>query len=149
MVLSGSWKLCDDGVLRPVILGKVRAGDGSQIKAWFLADTGADRTVFSEDILRELNVQPVGDAPQLGRVGGQAASVAIHTDIVMEREDGTSVTFKGRFAAFTDPTALDMSVLGREITNLFALIIDRPGNIVCLVGGGHCYQIIPGQPSSS
>lgn len=148
MIIEGSWKVCDDGVLRPVILGEVRASDGSWVEAWFLADTGADRTVLSADVLRKLNVQTVGST-HVGGVGGQAASVAIDTEIQMRREDRTWVLFKGRFLAVTDPTALDMSVLGREITNLFALITDRPGDVVCLLGGEHRYQIVRSQPPTT
>ena len=144
MRIDGSWKLCEDGVLRPVFLAQVRAGDGSQVKVTFLADTGADRTVFSEDALRELNLQPTGGTLQLEGVGGQAASVVIDTVIEMERDDGVPVHFNGRFAAVTTPGMLDMSVLGREITNLFAVIVDRPGDVVCLLGAGHHYQVVPG-----
>jgi hypothetical protein len=50
--------------------------------------------------------------------------------------------FRGEFAALADPDALDMSVLGRDITGLFAVIVDRPGNTVCLVGQQHRYSII-------
>lgn len=46
------------------------------------------------------------------------------------------------FTAVTDPTALDLCVLGRDILDLFALIIDRPGNIVCLLSQRHRYEII-------
>ena len=31
--------------------------------------------------------------------------------------------FRGQFAGFTDPAALDMSVLGRDILNIFALVV--------------------------
>lgn len=34
-----------------------------------------------------------------------------------------------------------MSVLGRDITNLFALIIDRPQDIVCMIAHLHRYSI--------
>jgi hypothetical protein len=34
-----------------------------------------------------------------------------------------------------------MSILGRDITNQFALIIDRPRDLVCLLGPGHRYSI--------
>ncbi len=34
-----------------------------------------------------------------------------------------------------------MSVLGRDITDLFAAIVDRPGNVVCLLGQNHRYKI--------
>jgi hypothetical protein len=36
-----------------------------------------------------------------------------------------------------------MSVLGRDISNLFALIVDRPRDLVCLLGSGHHYSITP------
>ena len=58
----------------------------------------------------------------------------------MRRADGVTIHFRGRFAAWVDPTALDMSVLGRDITNLLALVIDRPGNSVCLLSWGEVYQ---------
>ncbi|MGH9553321.1 MAG: hypothetical protein ACRD3W_28325 [Terriglobales bacterium] len=35
---------------------------------------------------------------------------------------------------------LDMSVLGRDITNLLALVIDHPGDAVCLLYPGEIYQ---------
>jgi hypothetical protein len=34
-----------------------------------------------------------------------------------------------------------MSVLGRDILNLFAVIVDRPSDRICLVGGNHRYVI--------
>jgi len=37
--------------------------------------------------------------------------------------------------------AEDMSLLGRDITDLFAAIVDRPGNFVCLLGQNHRYKI--------
>jgi hypothetical protein len=49
--------------------------------------------------------------------------------------------FRGSFAAFTALESLDMSVLGRDITNLFAVIVDRPRNLVCLLGQRHRYTI--------
>jgi hypothetical protein len=148
MRIDGSWKLCDDGVLRLVFRAHVRTGDGSRMEVPFLADTGADRTVFSEAVFRALNLPPIGQPIQLEGVGGASASVAIDTDIEMQREDGTMVRFKGRFAAVTAPGMLDMSVLGREITNLFAVIVDRPGDVVCLLGAGHHYQVVSGAPTA-
>jgi hypothetical protein len=34
-----------------------------------------------------------------------------------------------------------MCVLGRDIMNLFAVIVDRPGDLVCMIGRGHRYTI--------
>lgn len=108
----------------------------------FLLDSGADRTVFSADILHKLGIQPNEASQDLQGVGGRAASVVLATSIRMIRETGDPVIFTGEFAAFTDPKALDMSVLGRDLTNLFAVIVVRPQDIVCLLGAKHRYSIV-------
>jgi hypothetical protein len=49
--------------------------------------------------------------------------------------------FRWQYAAVTELEALDISVLGRDITGLFAVIVDRPHDVVCLVGHQHRYTI--------
>ena len=142
MRIDGSWRLCDDGVIRPIFLGEVQAGGGSWVQATFLADPGADRTVFSADILRELGLPTEATDDQLEGVGGKVATVLVATPIRLTSAAGVTVLFKGIFAAVTDPAALDMSVLGRDISNLFALVVDRPQDVVCLLGQGHRYVIV-------
>jgi hypothetical protein len=34
-----------------------------------------------------------------------------------------------------------VSVLGRDVTGRFAVIVDRPGSVVCLLGQRHGYRI--------
>jgi hypothetical protein len=142
MRFDGSWRVCDDGVVRPVLRAEARAADGDWVQISFLVDRGADRTVLSADVLRELDAQPTGIIQNLEGVGGTVESVIIATEIRPLRENGTNVSFDGQFAAFTDPTALDMSVLGRDITNLFAVIVDRPQGVVCLLGQRHRYVLV-------
>ena len=142
MRIDGKWLLCDDGVLRPVIQAEARNAQGAWTEFRMLLDVGADRTVLSADVLRELGCQAFGATQQLEGVGGKAESVIIATQIRLSRENRTPVDFTGRFAAFTDPAALDMSVLGRDITNFFAAIIDRPQDVVCLLGGNHAYVVV-------
>jgi hypothetical protein len=144
MRIEGAWRLCDDQVVRPVIRGEVLAGDGSWAQVPFLADTAADRTVFSADVLGTLNLNPLAGADHLEGVGGRAASVLVETQLRLWRDDGGTVLIKGQFAAVTEAASLDMSVLGRDVTNLFALIVDRPQDLVCLLGQGHRYRIEPG-----
>jgi hypothetical protein len=48
----------------------------------------------------------------------------IETRIRLTRENSGKVMFRGQYAAITTVEALDMSVLGRDVTNLFAVIID-------------------------
>ena len=143
MRINGEWYLCDDGVVRPVIRGEVLAGDGSWVRVPFLVDTGADRTVFSAAILALLHLPPVATRDHLGGLGGLAAAVMVETHIRLTREEDSKVVLRGHYAAVTELEALDMSVLGRDITRLFALIVDWQGNVVCLLGQRHRYTITP------
>ena len=125
MRISGLWYLCDDGMVRPVIRGEIEAADGSWVYAPFLVDTGADRTVFSAEISNALRLRAVESSDRLSGVGGVADSVVVETAIRFTHDEANKAIFRSRFAAFIHPEALDMSVLGRDILNLFALIVDR------------------------
>jgi predicted aspartyl protease len=142
MQILGEWYECDDGIERPVIRGRTLAADGSWIPTPFLVDTGADRTVLSSEILSALALPPVPTQERIGGVGGLVNSVVVDTAIQLFRESDGEVTFRAQFTAVTDPETLDMSVLGRDITSLFAVIVDRPGNVVCLVGQRHRYVVV-------
>jgi predicted aspartyl protease len=141
MLIAGTWHLCPDGIVRPVFRGGVCAADSSWVPVPFLADTGADCTVLSANVFQALRLPPLTAPHQVGGVGGVVASVAVDAQIRFFREDGTAVVFRGQYTALTSPDALDMSVLGRDVTNLFALIVDRPRDIVCLLGQRHRYTI--------
>lgn len=141
MRIDGEWLLCDDGILRPVIRGEILASDGTWQRAEFLLDTGADRTVFSAPVLGSLGLQPGETQARLGGVGGEVNSVQIETRLRLTREGAGKVVFRGQYAAVTELQALDMSVLGRDITSMFAVIVDRPGNVVSLLGQRHYYSI--------
>jgi hypothetical protein len=142
MLISGTWHVCDDGIIRPVIRAEIQAHDGSWVKAPLLLDTGADRTVFSTDILTALRLQPVVAETRLGGVGGVASAIIVETRIRLTHENNGKVMLRGQYAATTEAAALDMSVLGRDVTNLFALIVDWPQRLVCLLGQRHQYTII-------
>jgi hypothetical protein len=142
MLISGTWHLCDDGIVRPVIRGEIQGAGGSWVEASFLVDTAADRTVFCADILAALQLAPLVTQEQLSGVGGAAVSVLVDTQIVLPNESAGRVVLRGQYAAFTELEALDMCVLGRDLTNLFAVIVDRPQDIVCLLGQRHRYRIV-------
>jgi predicted aspartyl protease len=141
MRIDGRWLLCDDGFVRPVIRGEVLTNDGSWQAVEFLVDTGADRTVLSALILERLGLQSSVTQDRLGGVGGIANSVVIETQIRFSRETGSKVLFRGQYAAVTELDTLDMSVLGRDIISLFALIVDQPAAVLCLLGQQHQYAI--------
>lgn len=142
MRINGAWHPCDDGVLRPVIQGEALAANGDWVQVPFLVDTGADKTVFSADIAQVLGLDSHGVSELLGGVGGQAESVIVRTSLRLFQDNGGDVVFKGQFHTFTDPGLLDMSVLGRNLLDVFAIIIDRPGNCVCMLSQRHHYLIV-------
>jgi len=144
MRIDGEWYECDDGVVRPVIRGEVMDAGGAWVAAEFLVDSGADRTVFSAALLSILRLQTAVPADRLGGVGGTVDSVAVSTQIRLTRDGQGKVLFRGEFAAVTALEALDMSVLGRDITDMFAVVVDHPGNAVCLVSQPHRYEITQG-----
>jgi hypothetical protein len=114
-------------------------------------DVGADRTVLTAGILAIFALPQLPGPHLLGGVGGAARTVAVATHLRLPLSGGISIKFQGSFAGFTEAEVLDMCVLGRDITNLFAVIIDRPGDAVCMMGHGHRYTIttVKRRPSAS
>lgn len=130
-----------DGIGRPVIWAQILTRHSTWIAAPFLVDTGADRTVFSAGVLATLHLSPLVSQERLGGVGGIVSSIIVDTQVRLPQEAGGPITVRGQYAAVTAPDALDMSVLGRDITGLFAVIVDQPGQVVCLLGQRHRYRI--------
>ena len=141
MRIDGEWLLFDDGIARPVIRGEILTGGGFWQPAEFLVDTGADRTVFSAATLAQLGLHPLAPQERIAGVGGVADAVVVETQLRLTRETASTVVFRGQFAAVTEIEALDVGVLGRDITGLFAVIVDRPRDVVCLLGQWHRYTI--------
>ena len=142
MLISGSWHRCDDEVYRPVIVAEVETHDGAWIKTPFLIDTGADRTVLSADIVTALNLPSTVAQDQLGGIGGVVHTILVETRLRLSRETGGKVMLRGQYAAVMAAEMLDMSVFGRDITNLFATIVDWPQQSVVLIGQRHRYTIV-------
>ncbi len=141
MRIDGEWLECDDGFVRPVIRGQVLNAHGNWEPVLLLVDTGADCTVLSAAILDVLGFEAGTTRERIGGIGGVTQSVEVATKIRLPRENGGVVVFRGRFAAFTQVEALEISVLGRDIMQMFAVIVDRPGSVVALVGQQHRYSI--------
>lgn len=142
MQVLGEWLECDDGIVRPVVCGEVLRRDGGWEPEIFLLDTGADRTVFCATLAGALTMPSLGTT-ELGGMGGVVRSMSIRTQIRLTKDDGLPIALHGEYAALSDVDTLDMSVLGRDVTDLFAVIVDRTGRRVALIGQGHTYQIIP------
>jgi hypothetical protein len=141
MRIDGEWYVGDDGVARPVIRGEVLATNDTWVRAPFLLDTGADRTVLSAAMFRLLGLPRSATGERIGGLGGVVPSAGVETRIRLTRDGGNKILFRGHFPAVTELEALDMCILGRDITGRFAVIVDQPGNTVSLVGQRHLYRI--------
>lgn len=143
MRVNGEWLLCDDGVIRPTVPGKVLLADGRLLDLPFLLDGGADRTVFNARFLHLLQALEVieFEASNLSGVGGQVNTISIETAISFIRDDGRAVTVRGTFRVFTEDESADLSVLGRDVTNNFSVIYDYPKQTVALLAPPHFYEI--------
>jgi predicted aspartyl protease len=137
----GFWLLCDDGIVRPILDGTVKKADGTSLPVRFLIDSGADCTVFSAEIHAKLGLTSLEGGNNLAGVGGRVQSTVVEARVRFLDTEGNGIQFVGRYAAILDPEALDMSVLGRDILNLFAVILDRPREAVYLLGQGSGYSL--------
>ncbi len=141
MRFDGEWLECDDGIVRPVIRAEMLAGTGAWRAVELLVDTGADRTVISANVLATLNLETAQPQDRIGGVGGLVDSVNVQTQIRLTRDDRQKAVFRGNYAACTQHEALDMSVLGRDVLEMFAVIVDRRAEMVAIIGGQHRYSI--------
>lgn len=87
MRINGAWHAGDDGVVRPVMLGKIWAANDFWLHVPFLLDIGADRTVLSAGVLAMLGYQPIEVHERLCGLGGVADAVAVETRIKLICED--------------------------------------------------------------
>jgi hypothetical protein len=143
MNVNGEWLVCEDGVIRPIVLGLVKAASGQMIEVTFLLDAGADRTVFSRGFLRSLVPLQSSETGQiqLAGVGGRVDSITVDTVIGFTRDDGRTVTVRGSYAVFTEGESAELSVLGRDVTNNFSVIYDYLNRAVALLARPHYYEI--------
>ena len=65
----------------------------------------------------------------------------VKTVVELTRDDGGEVHMRGEFAAFTDSSATDLSILGRDILNHFDVILSRRRNEVLLLASNHQYHV--------
>jgi hypothetical protein len=144
MRVVGEWMVGDDGATRPVVELEVKAADGSLKPERFLVDSGADRTVFSAEMLETLGF-PAAPAPVclvLEGVGGESEYVLVRTRVKLPCDDGGAANMHGEFAAFTDASATDLSILGLEILDHFDVILSRRRNEVLLLTKEHSYRVV-------
>ena len=144
MRIEGEWQRSTNGVTRPIMKASVVARDGTPKTDDFLVDSGADRTVFSADFLKKLRLSPVAPSVVFGLegIGGKSEFVVLATALGFKADDGRTVLIRGEFAAFTDFSATDVSILGRDVTDQFDVILSRKRDALFFLLGHHSYKIV-------
>jgi hypothetical protein len=56
--------------------------------------------------------------------------------------DGSVARITGEFATFTDPSATELSILGRDVLNVFQVIVSWLKNKVILLATNHDYRVV-------
>lgn len=143
MVIAGEWSREEDGLFRPMVeICALTTGRETAFEP-FLVDTGADCTVFSARLLAKLALPR--DALLAGSVlqglGGRSGSVVIGATLVFGTADGRTGNVAGNYLATPEPTALDLSVLGRDVLDNFDVIVSRRRNEVLLIIGNDTYAV--------
>ncbi len=143
MRIDGKWLKCEDGATRPVAQVLVEGLDGQTVTHKFLIDSCSDCTVLSASLLRELNLptKPAPSGLSLQGISGAGNYVAVSTVIEFLRVAGGPARIRGDMAAFTDPTATDVSILGRDVLDHFDVILSRRRGEILLLAGNHEYHV--------
>ncbi len=98
---------------------------------------------MSGDFLTRLGFSSIAPPGGLVFQGIGGTSEFVLVDIVLElvSQGGAPARVRGRFAAFTDSTATDLSILGRDVLNHFDVILSRRNNEVLLLALDHQYRV--------
>jgi hypothetical protein len=116
---------------------------GKAVHEILLVDSLADRTVLTATLLSKLRLptRNLGPGLALVGIGGQQEAVVITTKLEFVRDDGAPVAVSGDFTAFVDPSAADMSILGRDVVNNFDVILSWRRKEVLLLAPNHAYSV--------
>jgi hypothetical protein len=135
MRFDGTWVLCADGVERPAIFIDLLLPGGQLAQIPFLLDTGADATVVAYDVAQQLaaytSLTP-NAAPATG-IGGAAATEILAVDLLFTTVDGRRSLIRGPLLAFASSSTSDLSILGRDVIDLFDLVYSRRNDQIALL----------------
>jgi predicted aspartyl protease len=129
-----------DGVTYPFVPASIQTDSGEWIACPLLLDTGAERTVIAAEIVEQLGFPPIHLSAALTGVGGLVGALQLPSRLELSVGGESTVIINGPFVGLLEST-LEQSVLGRDVLGNFAVIVDRPGNTICLLHGKHRYVI--------
>ncbi len=141
MRIKGKWRRDENDVLTPVLECGLLTGNGEWFNTYFLIDSGAERTVISGDVLRELDAPTHVSLHSLVGLGSSVQVLTVSTKLKLELDNGSSIVVNGPFDGLPEGREGELSILGRDVLGNFAVILDRPGDAIALLHGRHRYSI--------
>ena len=142
MRIDGYWLVEASGAVVPVLAADIEDAGGRLAEIVILVDTGAERTVLDYRTLINLGHESAPTGDYLQGIGGSAPAVSVDVPIRLRRANGTHTLIHGSYLASTDPGGMGRPILGRDVLDNFALIIDRSQDVVTLLHGPNCYRIL-------
>src|SRR5438128_10669027 len=124
MRIAGKWHRCEDGTIRPVVdITVSSAGNGGALEV-FLIDSCSDCTVLSAHLIQKTGMtgRPAPSGISLKGISGSGTYVVVGAVLEFVSSDSGPARVRGEMAAFTDPAATDMSILGRDVLDHFDVI---------------------------
>jgi hypothetical protein len=141
MRIVANWRMCDDGVTRPLIDAHVVGAHDVSFYERLLIDSGADRTVLTADLARRLKLPTELASDKVVGIGGEVRFLLIKTVIELVCDNGRPVHLRGEFAAAQYDAVIDVSVLGRDILDHFDVILSRRNDDALLLAQDHRYTV--------
>ena len=141
MRINGEWLPDLNGVLEPNLHCRLQTGSGEWVEVSFLIDSGAERTVISADIIRQIDAPAHVSLHSLVGLNGSVSVLTVSTKLKLELDNGSSIVVNGPFDGLPEGREGELSILGRDVLGNFAVILDRPGDAIALLHGRHRYSI--------
>ena len=145
MRIEGRWLVGIDGVERPVFDGYLEVPSGIQLAVSLLIDTGADFTVLAPDVAQQFVsvVRPTPTSTTAGGIGGTQPVHELAVDLLLPTTSGQRARIRGPLPILLAPGSLELSVIGRDLLDQFALIYDRPQSVLLLLALPDTFALRP------
>jgi hypothetical protein len=145
MIIEGFFQEREkDGITEPRINIEIVTNNVS-IEVNCLIDTGADNSYFPSNFIEKLNIDTskLLLKSNISGVGSSNLECYIYTcEVVLRTKYNQKLQISMSIGIFKDKNALDEPIIGRDLLDLFDLIISKRKNEVLLLFDDTSYQLL-------
>ena len=145
MIVHGTFVPTLRGVVEPQVEAWALATDGTWRWVPFTIDCGADTTALPADyiVFLGLDLSTMTVRTNIGGVGSSGLPYVEYATTLRFVAGSEQRDFPLTVVVFTNPADLDVPLLGRDILDQVALILDRPRDTILLMLGPETYALVP------